>query len=65
MMPSDFVCCFCKQSISKEDRDAVAIGITNLWRLDGGSQGLFAHSDCATKNLSQTGSFDPAVLNSN
>lgn len=64
MMASGFQCCFCKQPICEEDRNAVSIGIANLWN-PSGTQGLYAHSDCADKNLSQIGFFDAAALNSN
>jgi hypothetical protein len=62
MTDVEYVCCFCTETVTEEDRAAVALRISNLWAEGGDIQALFAHSTCASEHLSRTGQFDPVVL---
>jgi hypothetical protein len=57
----EYQCCFCLQGIDRDDRAAVAIGVSNLWAEDG-VQGFAAHSSCVAEHLNAMGLFDPNVL---
>lgn len=41
-----FICCYCTQSVDREDPAAVGINVWGLWRRDPPSQALYAHSAC-------------------
>lgn len=48
------ICCLCGRSIEREDRDAVALRLSNLWRTSDPempAQNLAAHSGCFERGL--------------
>ena len=52
-----YACCFCGQNIPREDRTAVQLTLSNLWRPTDAMQGLHAHTACA-KNAFTAAPFD-------
>jgi hypothetical protein len=56
-----YACCFCGETIRRDDSGAVHFAVTNLWGLSRVAQGLQAHSACASRAITAS-PFDPETL---
>jgi hypothetical protein len=60
-MSERYACCFCGETIRRDDSGAVQLVVTNLWSASPATQGLQAHSACASRAIAAA-PFDPEAL---